>query len=106
MLMGLMLILMAMLPASIESLQCIRCWLLAACLLMQMTNKVAHQLFGYTKIELRGKNISILLPPIIAEQHTGYIRSYISTGIHMLSALAATGSKADSGMVGLTSHIG
>jgi PAS domain S-box-containing protein len=53
---------------------------------MQMTNKVAHQLFGYTKTELRGKNISILLPPIIAEQHTGYIRSYISTGTQAASA--------------------
>jgi hypothetical protein len=48
-----------------------------------MTNKVAHQLFGYTKTELRGKNISMLLPPMIAEQHTGYIRNYINTGTRL-----------------------
>jgi hypothetical protein len=55
---------------------------------MQMTNKVANQLFGYTKTELRGKNISMLLPPVIAEQHAGYIRNYITTGAR--SALLAS----------------
>jgi hypothetical protein len=43
--------------------------------------QVAHTLFGYTKTELRGKNVNLLLPPVIAEQHTSYIRNYISTGV-------------------------
>jgi PAS domain S-box-containing protein len=47
---------------------------------LQMTNKVAHTLFGYSKTELRGKNISMLLPAVIADNHNSYIRNYITTG--------------------------
>jgi PAS domain S-box-containing protein len=46
-----------------------------------MTNKVAHTLFGYNKTELRGKNISMLLPAVVAESHTSYIRNFITTGM-------------------------
>jgi PAS domain S-box-containing protein len=45
-----------------------------------MTNRAVHPLFGYTKTEMRGKNVSLLLPPVVAEQHTSYIRNYITTG--------------------------
>jgi PAS domain S-box-containing protein len=45
-----------------------------------MTNKASHTLFGYTKTEMRGKNVSMLMPSPVAEQHTGYIRNYIATG--------------------------
>jgi PAS domain-containing protein len=30
--------------------------------LIQLTNQVAHDLFGYTKAEIRGKNVSMLIP--------------------------------------------
>jgi hypothetical protein len=52
-------------------------------LLPPTTLQVAHTLFGYTKAELRGKNMNILLPSPISENHKGYIRSYISTGDSM-----------------------
>jgi hypothetical protein len=41
---------------------------------------VAHKMFGYTKTELRGKNITMIMPPVLADNHTTYIRNYISTG--------------------------
>jgi PAS domain S-box-containing protein len=45
-----------------------------------MTNRAVHDLCGYTKAEMRGKNITLLLPPQVADQHTSYIRNYIHTG--------------------------
>jgi PAS domain S-box-containing protein len=45
-----------------------------------MTNKTAHSMFGYTKTEMRGKQINMLLPSPLADVHTTYIRNYIATG--------------------------
>jgi PAS domain S-box-containing protein len=48
--------------------------------IMQLTNQVAHDLFGYAKAEMRGKNVSMLIPAPLAQMHTSYIRNYITTG--------------------------
>jgi PAS domain S-box-containing protein len=45
-----------------------------------MTNKLAHTLFGYSKTEMRGKAVNMLMPPPVADVHTTYIRNYIQTG--------------------------
>ncbi|WP_293973396.1 PAS domain-containing protein, partial [Sphingopyxis sp.] len=40
----------------------------------------AERLFGYTEAELRGANVSILMPSPDRERHDNYIRRYLETG--------------------------
>jgi PAS domain S-box-containing protein len=46
-----------------------------------MTNKTTHSVFGYTKAEMRGKLVNMLLPSPLADVHTTYIRNHIATGV-------------------------
>ncbi len=48
--------------------------------IMQLLNPAVLQLFGYSKEELIGKNVSILMPPNDAARHDGYINNYTHTG--------------------------
>ena len=47
---------------------------------IQMTNQAAHDMFGWNKAELRGKNINIIIPPPTNEHHAAYVRNYIQSG--------------------------
>jgi PAS domain S-box-containing protein len=38
-------------------------------------------MFGYTKNELRGKNINMLIPSPVSQLHTGFIRNYVQSGV-------------------------
>lgn len=40
--------------------------------IIQMTNQAVHNIFGHSKTELRGKNVSMLMPPQLAANHTSY----------------------------------
>lgn len=44
------------------------------------TNKAMETLFGYSKDELTGNNISMLMPEPHASAHNGYIKQYLRTG--------------------------
>ena len=44
-------------------------------------NSTACSLFGYTREELIGANVSILTPPEHREKHQSYIENYLRTGI-------------------------
>ena len=43
-------------------------------------NAAAERLFGFTAAEVRGQNVSILMPTHYAAEHDGYIRRYLATG--------------------------
>ncbi|MEM6712455.1 MAG: PAS domain S-box protein [Pseudomonadota bacterium] len=43
-------------------------------------NSACEQLFGYEASEIRGKNVSTLMPREYAEEHDGYVRHYMDTG--------------------------
>ncbi|QPK65288.1 PAS domain S-box protein [Methylomonas sp. LL1] len=43
-------------------------------------NKAAEKIFGYSQVEIIGKNVSCLMPDTIAPQHDGYIQRYLQTG--------------------------
>jgi len=44
-------------------------------------NPATEQMFGYLPGELIGRNIKVLMPPPYQEQHDGYLRNYLTTGI-------------------------
>ncbi len=47
---------------------------------MEIVNKAAGQLFGYTAAELVGRNVSILMPESERTRHDGYIARYLENG--------------------------
>jgi len=47
---------------------------------IQSFNKAAEQMFGYPADEVRGKNISILMPPPFRDEHDSYLTNYKITG--------------------------
>ena len=44
---------------------------------ISIVNTAAEQTFGYEKNELNGKNLSVLMPSVHAERHSGYVNSYV-----------------------------
>lgn len=53
----------------------------AHCIILQMANKSAYAMFGYTKVsDLIGKNVNVLIPPPFSDQHNSYIKTHLSTG--------------------------
>lgn len=44
-------------------------------------NTASEKIFGYSVIEIVGKNITQLMPPNIAEQHEKYVKQYLHTGV-------------------------
>lgn len=47
---------------------------------IEMFNKAAEEMFGYSRDEVIGKNISILMPEKDAAHHDGHIGRYLETG--------------------------
>jgi PAS domain S-box-containing protein len=43
-------------------------------------NSAAQRMFGYAASDVIGSNVSVLMPPAIAEEHDAYIRRYLETG--------------------------
>ena len=48
--------------------------------IIQMVNEAAFKIFGWTKDELLGSNISIIMGKEHAEKHDGYVSRYLKTG--------------------------
>ncbi|GLC53515.1 hypothetical protein PLESTB_000757900 [Pleodorina starrii] len=46
-----------------------------------MASPEAHKLLGYSKNELKGRDLGIILPQPFAESHTAYVRQYVQTGV-------------------------
>jgi PAS domain S-box-containing protein len=49
--------------------------------IIQIANDGVADVLGYSKAELVGKNLRIILPPTIADQHSTFVRNYIQTGM-------------------------
>lgn len=44
---------------------------------VQMANHAVKDVFGYSKVELCGKNVSLLMPPRLAAVHNTYGKSWL-----------------------------
>jgi two-component system, LuxR family, sensor kinase FixL len=49
--------------------------------IMQTVNQAATKIFGYTREEMVGMNVSMLMPSPDREQHDGYLEAYVRTGV-------------------------
>jgi PAS domain S-box-containing protein len=47
-------------------------------------NPMTERMFGYTREELVGKNVKVLMPPPYAEEHDQYIANYLRTGVKQI----------------------
>jgi len=47
---------------------------------IESVNRSAEEIFGYSAKELKGTNVSILMPMPHSERHDDYIRNYLETG--------------------------
>lgn len=43
-------------------------------------NPATERTFGYSREELLGQNVKILMPPPFADEHDAYLRAYAKTG--------------------------
>jgi len=48
--------------------------------IMERLNPSAQRMFGYAEYEVRGKNVSMLMPSPHRERHDGYLENYLRTG--------------------------
>lgn len=48
--------------------------------IIESANAATERMFGYTRDELVGNNVKLLMPPPYHDQHDGYIASYLATG--------------------------
>lgn len=47
---------------------------------IQFFNEAAEKLWGYSRQEMAGQHINILMPPDMAEQHPSFMEHYVATG--------------------------
>jgi two-component system sensor kinase FixL len=52
--------------------------------LIEEFSPAAERLFGHTAAEVRGRNVSMLMPSPYRERHDAYIRSYLTTGVRRI----------------------
>lgn len=48
---------------------------------IESVNEAATDIFGFSREELMGANVSLLMPSPHAEEHDGYLRRYLATGV-------------------------
>lgn len=49
--------------------------------IMETANPAAERIFGYSALEMVGKNVKILMPEPYSQQHDAYLRRYHATGL-------------------------
>ncbi|GIL56338.1 hypothetical protein Vafri_11716 [Volvox africanus] len=55
---------------------------------IMMVSQAVQKTFGYTKSDLEGANVSVLMPQPFSQRHTGYIQRYTDTGeAHVLDTV-------------------
>ena len=52
--------------------------------IMESVNRASCLMFGYLQEEMIGRNVSMLMPPYIRNEHDGYLARCLSTGEHKI----------------------
>lgn len=47
-------------------------------------NRATERMFGYSRQELVGNNVRMIMPPHVARNHDGYIAEYLDTGVRRI----------------------
>jgi two-component system sensor kinase FixL len=65
--------------------------------LIETVNPAAENIFGYSVAELRGKNVSMLMPNPYRDEHDSYLSNYLLTGVKKIigSGREVTGLRKD-----------
>ncbi|MEK7820228.1 MAG: PAS-domain containing protein, partial [Pseudomonadota bacterium] len=48
--------------------------------IVQSANPAVERVFGFAPLDVIGRNVSMMMPPDVAQRHDGYLRRYLRTG--------------------------
>ena len=81
---------------------------------IQLYNRACEGLFGYSAGEVLGRNVKMLMPPAVSDEHDSYLSNYQQTGVRKIIGISreVVGRRRDGSefpmhlAVGETSHMG
>lgn len=81
---------------------------MSECCVIETVNSAAERLFGYAKEEMIGQNIRMLMPQPYRDQHDGYVRNYLQTGVKKIIGIGreAVGQRKDGRIFPLDLSVG
>ena len=76
--------------------------------IIETVNTATERIFGYSKEEMVGKNIRMLMPQPYRDKHDGYVKSYMNTGVKKIIGIGreAVGQRKDGSIFPLDLSVG
>jgi PAS domain S-box-containing protein len=76
--------------------------------IIETVNTATERIFGYSKEEMVGRNIRMLMPQPYRDNHDGYVKSYLDTGVKKIIGIGreAVGQRKDGSIFPLDLSVG